>query len=153
MTPLPLEKESLLVRVNGIQGELSELGKLSVIPFKIFSEGDPFKLAQYYLHRALEGIFNISSHILSRLPGGYKGGTYKEMARLLGEKGIVSPEFAKGNLTKIAGYRNRLVHFYAEIMPEELYDILHHHLTDIEIFLKAVKDLMEKPERFGLSFR
>ncbi|HCU25329.1 MAG TPA: hypothetical protein DF383_09940, partial [Deltaproteobacteria bacterium] len=81
MNPLPLEKETILVRVNGIQGELEELMRLSQVPFQEFSQGDAFKLAQYHLHRSLEGIFNICSHMLSRLPGGSEGGTYKELAR------------------------------------------------------------------------
>lgn len=151
MTPLPLEKETILVRVNGIQGELAELQRLAKVPLKEFGQGDPFKLAQYHLHRTLEGVFHITAHILSRLPGGNEGGSYKEMARLLGEKGIVDSGFADKNLRKMAGYRNRLVHFYAEITPEELHGLLNHNLGDIETFLKAVKSVLQNPAKYGLE--
>lgn len=151
MKSLPIEKETVLVRVNGIQGELNELFTLARVPFKDFSDGSPFKLSQYHLHRALEGVFHIASHIISRFPGGKEAGTYKDMARFLGQKGIVDPAFSNMELCKMAGYRNRLVHFYAEITTQELYDILQNHLKDIETFLKAIKAVLENPKKFGLK--
>ena len=143
MTSLPLEKETIIVRLDGIQGELVELARLAKIPFENFERGDPFKLAQYHLHRALEGVFHIAAHILSRIPGCNQGGTYKDMARLLGEKGIVDPRFAQTKLQAMAGYRNRLVHFYAEITPKEMYHLINNDLQDIETFLKAVKSVLK----------
>jgi uncharacterized protein YutE (UPF0331/DUF86 family) len=145
-----LEKDTILKRTNGIQLELEELKKLGVLPFEEFSEGDGYKLAQYHLHRALEGVFNISTHILSRIPGA-QATTYKDTALKLGEFGIVEKQFAENNLAKMANYRNRLVHFYAEITPQELYDLLHNNLGDFDIFLHGVKELLENPEEFGLS--
>lgn len=32
----------------------------------------------------------------------------------------------------LAGYRNRLVHFYHEVSPEELYEICRQRLADLE---------------------
>jgi len=145
-----LEKDTILKRTNGIQLELEELKKLGVLPFEEFSEGDGYKLAQYHLHRALEGVFNIAAHVLSRIPGA-QATTYKDTAMKLGEFGIVEKEFAEKNLAKMANYRNRLVHFYAEITPQELYDLLHNNLGDFDIFLHGVKELLENPEKFGLS--
>ncbi|HCU25328.1 MAG TPA: hypothetical protein DF383_09935, partial [Deltaproteobacteria bacterium] len=58
-------------------------------------------------------------------------------------------EFADNNLKKMAGYRNRLVHFYAEIAPKELYDLLNQNLGDIETFLQAVKAVMRDPKKYG----
>ena len=151
MTSLPLEKETILVRLDGIEGELVELRRLAKIPPGQFAGGDPFKLAQYHLHRALEGVFHITAHVLSRLPGGSGGGSYKEMACLLGEKGIVDPGFANSELRQMAGYRNRLVHFYAQITPAELHGILNKNLDDIEVFLKAVKKVLQDPASFGMT--
>ena len=59
--------------------------------------------------------------------------------------------YANGALSKMAGYRNRIVHFYAEIIPEELYGIINNDLGDFEIFLKAVKNVLEHPEKFDLT--
>lgn len=151
MNQLRLDKETIIVRINGIQGEVGELEKLGKRPLNEFTGGDAFKLAHFHLHRALEGVFHIASHILSRLPGGAGGSTYKELAALLGEHNIVDKQFANDNLRKMAGYRNRLVHFYAEITPEEIYNILHNNLGDFDTFIRAVKEVLEDPSKFGLA--
>lgn len=150
MKNVPLEKETVVLRLNGIEEELSELQKIAKVPFKEFS-GDPYKLSQYHLHRALEGVFHIASHILSRFPGGNKGGTYKEMAKLLGENGIVKKEFANQQLKQMAGYRNRLVHFYSEISLKEIYDLINNDLGDIEVFLRSIKSVLADPKKYGLE--
>lgn len=150
MKNLPLNKEIILVRLNGIEGELIELTKLRKLSQKEFKEGDGFKIATYHLHRALEGVFNIGSHILSRLPGA-QAHDYKEIARKLGEYHILDRSFTETKLVEMAGYRNRLVHFYAEVSPEELFKVIHENLGDFEIFLGAIKKALEAPESFGLS--
>lgn len=150
MTPLTLDTETILRRMNGIQEELRELQQLADIPFDEFKDGVGFKLAQFHLHRALEGIFHISTHILSRIPGA-QATEYKVIARKLGEVGVVEVEFANTTLTKMAGYRNRLVHFYAEVAPEEIYEICTQHLSDFDIFLVGVKRVLENPTQFGIA--
>lgn len=151
MNRLRLDDESVIARINGIQGEVAELEKLGKRPLKEFEAGDAFKLAQFHLHRALEGVFHIASHILSRLPGGAGGSTYKELAELLGKNKIVDQKFAGDNLRKMAGYRNRLVHFYAEITADEIYDVIQKDLGDFDTFVRAVKKVLAKPESFGLT--
>ena len=69
MTTPAIEQEVIIKRINGIQGEIAELANLAKIPFEEFHTGVGFKLAQYHLHRALEGVFHIAAHILSRIPG------------------------------------------------------------------------------------
>lgn len=147
--PHAIEKDIIVKRINGIEQEMSELKELAAVSLEEFASGVNFKLAQYHLHRALEGVFNISTHILSRIPGG-QATQYKEIALKLGEFGLVEKKFAKEKLTRMAGYRNRLVHFYAEVTPEELYGIVQNDLGDLSVFLTSVKDVLENPQRFGL---
>ena len=96
-----LEKDIILKRVNGIQNELAELRKLGSSTFEEFRAGDSVKLAQFHLHRSLEGVFNISAHILSRIPGA-QATTYQEIALKLGETGILDKDFASKKLTLMA---------------------------------------------------
>lgn len=150
MNKIALDKETILKRINGIQEEIKELEKLALIPFNEFKDGIGFKLSQYHMHRALEGIFHISAHILSRIPGG-QATEYKEIARKLGEYKIIDKKFAETKLEEMAGYRNRLVHFYAEIKSEEIYKIINNDFGDVDIFLKAVKEVLENPQKFGIA--
>lgn len=145
-----VERDVVMARISGIEGELAELGKIAAEPLHTFSQGVGYKLAQYHLHRALEGVFHITGHILARVPGG-QATQYSEMAKKLGEIGVVPQEFASGKLVTMAKYRNRLVHFYAQITPEVLYGVLQKDLGDFVIFLTGVKNLLEHPERFGLT--
>jgi uncharacterized protein YutE (UPF0331/DUF86 family) len=42
-------------------------------------------------------------------------------------------------LNILAGYRNRLVHFYHEVSPDELYEICTHQLGDISRIANALQ--------------
>lgn len=147
---LPLEREAILPRLDGIRKNLKKLGELAGPPFEQFTTGDSFDLAQHHLRLALEGIFHISTHILSRLPGG-RTTEYKETALRMGEQGIVPKEFAEKVMAPMAGLRNILVHNYSDIKPEKLHNIIKNHRGDIEQFLQYIKKLLENPKKFGLT--
>ncbi|MBI3626604.1 DUF86 domain-containing protein [Candidatus Uhrbacteria bacterium] len=148
---LPLEVEAIMPRIDGINKNLRRLKSLGRLPFSQFSQGDPFDLAQHHLRLALEGIFHIGSHVLSRIPGG-RAVEYKEIAVKLGDLGIVKKQFAVGKLVKMAGLRNILVHHYADIDPKRFYSVVKHNLTDIEFFLKEIKKVIKNPKKFKLKF-
>lgn len=151
MTNLPLEKDIVVKRMEGIEQELTQLRKLSQLSLDEFSTGDGWKLAQFHLHRALEGVFNIGTHILSRIPGA-QATQYKEIAIKLGDYKIIPNDFVP-TLTEMARYRNRLVHFYSQITKEELYKILQDDLGDFELFLQSIKKLLADPQSFGLTVK
>ena len=145
-----IKQQSILPRIDGIQRDLIKLKELGKLPLGEFSMESNFVQAQFYLRQALEGVFHIAGHILSRIPG-KRPTEYKQIAIKLGETGIVSQEFAKGKLKQMAGYRNRLTHFYADVTPEEIHNVLNHDLTDIEFFLSSIKILLTDPKKFDLS--
>lgn len=151
MNNIPLRKESLIPRIDGITNNLKKLRELGENPLSEFEKhGDVFDLSQHHLRLALEGVFHIGSHILSRLSGA-RATSYKEIAVNLGEKGIVEISFANNQLIKMAGYRTRLTHFYHDVTPKELYEIIHNNLSDIESFLSVVKEIILNPQKIGLK--
>lgn len=145
-----MERDIIIKRIEGIQRELTDLKKLGEQDVETFQKGDGWKLAQFHLHRALEGVFHIGSHILSRIPGA-TATQYREIALKLGEFGIVPTEFAQKNLVTMAKYRNRLVHFYAEVSAKELHGIIRNNLGDFDVFLRAIKSVLTNPEQFTLE--
>jgi uncharacterized protein YutE (UPF0331/DUF86 family) len=148
MTKIHLESDIILKRISGIQSELADLQQLKTQTLSEFSSGTGHQLAELHLHHCLEGVFNISSHLISRLPGGVAT-QYKEIAAKMGELGLVPADFAQTKLVEMAKYRNRLVHFYAEITPPELYQILQNDLSDFDAFLGFIKQILENPSQFG----
>ena len=138
-------------RIDGITKDIIKLRTLSALSQENFCNMNEnhYDVAKLRLREALEGVFNIGAHILSRMEGS-RATEYREIARKLGACGIVEKEFADV-LERMAGYRNRLTHFYAEITPDELYTILHTNLMDFETFLSAIKHVLEHPDQFNLT--
>lgn len=89
------------------------------------------------LRRALEALFDLGRHILAK---GFGTATteYKEIAKKLHQHAVLSNEDAT-LLTTLAGYRNRLVHFYHEVGAEELYEVCATHLADIQHIAAAYR--------------
>lgn len=151
MKKLPLRQEAILPRINGISRNIQKLQKLAQFPLSEFEKReDIFDLTQHHLRLALEGVFHIGSHLLSRVPG-KRATSYRDIAQLLGETGIVEQQFANDALIKMAGYRTRLTHFYHDITPQELSEIIRHNISDIEKFLQAVKKVLQDPQNFGFT--
>jgi uncharacterized protein YutE (UPF0331/DUF86 family) len=104
---------------------------------------DPDKVAagESYLRRALEALFDICRHILAK---GFAvaPSEYRKVAQELLRVGVLDPELSE-LLKKMAGYRNRMVHFYDEVTSEELYGILTHHVDHILTVLRAVRGWTE----------
>lgn len=152
MKNLPLKLQSIIPRIDGITRDVKKLRELSALPEEEFysEQKDHFDVAKLRLRESLEGVFNIGGHILARIEGG-RAPEYKDIAKKLGEFGIVEKSFADGALTRMAGYRNRLTHFYAEITTREFYQILQDNLGDFDVFLAAIKKILEHPEKFGMT--
>lgn len=142
MTELHINKNAIKERLSIIEEALSKLQGFRLIKYKTFLEDDRFAIAEHYLRRALEAVLDIGSHILSRIPGA-RPHTYKDIPKLLGEHKIVPLDFAEGPLLKIAGYRNRLIHFYNEVSKSELFDIIQNNLQDIKKFCQIIVKLID----------
>ena len=80
-------------RIREIEKDIEKLSRFKDLSLQDFKTDDNFAIAEHYLRRALEAVFDIGNHILSRVPE------------------AVPETFAKEKLIKMAGYRNRLIHF------------------------------------------
>jgi uncharacterized protein YutE (UPF0331/DUF86 family) len=128
-------------RLGFIIKSIVRLKRLSRLDQQDFLKEDNPAIAESYLRRSLEAIFDIGRHIISKTAG--KGIVeYKEIARALGQEGVVTKDQSE-KLILMAGYRNRLVHFYHEISDGELYTILNNNLSDVEAFVKEIKRFIE----------
>lgn len=127
-------------RLGFIIESLVKLKKKADLDEDGFLTDDNPAIAESYLRRSLEAIFDIGRHIIAKRAG--KGIVeYKEIAAALGNMGIVSADLSD-SLRLMAGYRNRLVHFYHEITDRELFTITQENLSDIEKFVVEIKDFI-----------
>ena len=109
---------------------------------KFLSNKNTIAAAESYLRRSLEALFDIGRHILARK---FEAPVteYKEIAQSLLRRKILQKKEAD-TLRQMAGYRNRMVHFYHEISPEELQEICAYHLDDIKTLLNTLLEWVRK---------
>ncbi len=129
-------------RLGFVVKSIAKLKGLSQLNEEDFLKDDVPAIAESYLRRSLEAIFDIGRHIVAKTAG-KAAVEYKEIANALGQGGVITKEHAE-RLRLMAGYRNRLVHFYHEVTDKELYSILQNNLSDMEDFVKEVKTFVHE---------
>ncbi|HEX9722387.1 MAG TPA: DUF86 domain-containing protein [Candidatus Paceibacterota bacterium] len=144
--PIPIEKEKVSERIADIKHALAKLNSYQDFSAEdLANEEDKFSLVAYWLRIALEGVLTIGTHILSRLPSNGKKKDYTRVLVSLGDYGVIPQEFAK-KIRGMAGYRNRLVHLYWEVTPEELAKTLQDDIVDFEEFIEHIEKFLQKQE-------
>ena len=150
MTPSILREKVISERIKWIKQMMSELRSLPFETYERFSsERRNIAAAESYLRRALEALLDLGRHILAK-GFGRAVAEYKEIAGELHRTGVMTAEDSE-KLRILAGYRNRMVHFYHEISEREIYQICTRDLGDIETvldsLLKWIKDHPEKVDK------
>jgi uncharacterized protein YutE (UPF0331/DUF86 family) len=137
MTPGTLSERVVLDRTSWVHSMLEEIRALPLEQQKaFFSDRRNVWTAESCLRRALEALLDLGRHILAK--GFGQGVTeYKDIAQQLKRVGVLTPDESE-LLRTMAGYRNRMVHFYHEITDEELYAISTQQLGDVETVLQAM---------------
>ncbi len=142
MTPGTISKRVVSDRLEWIERMIGEIRALPLADQDSFL-GDYRNIgtAESCLRRSLEALLDLGRHILAK---GFGSGVseYKEIAVALKEQGVLS-EAEAGLLRELAGYRNRLVHFYHEVEPNELYEICSFKLVDVERIAGACRDWLK----------
>jgi len=136
-----IKKDIMEEKIRLVEQHLNRLAVMKDLSANRLSDDTNFAAAAWNLRCALESTFDICAHILSRIPG-VRVSECKEMALEMGKQNIVSKEFADGPLRQMAGYRNRLTHFYFEVQPPEMYEIIQNHLNDFRTFMTYIKKLL-----------
>ena len=133
-------------RIDVIRTALAHLQELSTLPKEEFLRDykNPAS-AETFLRHCLEAAFDIGRHILAKTGNVRLTHEYKDIARGLGKGGVLSQALVN-KLVEMAGYRNRIVHFYHEITDEELYQILQTDLNDFRDFLEEIGQFLEKQQ-------
>ncbi|QGP91525.1 hypothetical protein MGLY_08600 [Neomoorella glycerini] len=109
---------------------------------EFIANNDNFAIAEHHLRRALEALLDIGRHIIAKKGLG-RPEDYKSIITLLGKNGVIPMEFML-KIQGMAGYRNRLVHGYADVTAEEIYDLLKERLADFAEFVYYILDYLNK---------
>jgi uncharacterized protein YutE (UPF0331/DUF86 family) len=138
MMPQKISARIVADRLDWVDKMLTELRALPLQPRdKFFADNRNVWAAESCLRRALEALFDLGRHVLAK---GFAVGVseYKEIAQGLREHKVLNAQDAR-LMGTLAGYRNRLVHFYHEVSAEELYEICSAQLGDLEHLAGALR--------------
>jgi uncharacterized protein YutE (UPF0331/DUF86 family) len=139
MSPSKVRVATVLQKSALIDQMLSGLAALPLASLASFA-ADPRDVAaaESYLRRALEALLDLGRHILAKGLG--EGALeYKQIALALRRAGVVD-EAQGAVLYDMAGYRNRLTHFYDEVTTTELFDVCAHRSAEISQVRDAMLD-------------
>lgn len=140
----PIDKEKIIARIEDIKNAVLELQKFQPMSWEEFlSKKENFHLACYWLRIAIEAILIIGTHILSRLPSNGTEKDYTQVILSLADYDVLPRDFAQ-KIKGMAGYRNRLVHLYWKVKPEEIFATLKSELPDFYEFINYIKEFLEK---------
>jgi uncharacterized protein YutE (UPF0331/DUF86 family) len=143
MTPGSLSRRVVSDRLSWVERMVQEIRALPLEDRgAFFDDRRNVWTAESCLRRALEALLDLGRHVLAK---GFGLGVseYKEVASGLGDKGVLSREETE-LLRVLAGYRNRLVHFYHEVGADELYQICARDLVDLERIAEAYQEWLRE---------
>jgi uncharacterized protein YutE (UPF0331/DUF86 family) len=89
------------------------------------------------LQIAVQAALDAASHVVSEERLG-EPGTNRELFDILARTGWIAPPLAAG-LSDMAGFRNVLVHGYADVETGIVKDVVLHHLDELLDFVRAVR--------------
>jgi uncharacterized protein YutE (UPF0331/DUF86 family) len=125
------------VKISRIEISIERIKEKNTISFKEFKNNlDTQDVVLYNLQIAIQGCIDLAGHIVSD-QGWPAPDTSAGLFDILKKHKIIPEQLTK-NLRKMAGFRNLIIHEYANIDLEKVYNILHNDIRDIMLFLKYI---------------
>ncbi len=127
----------LVARVTRARRSLERLRRLALTPWEDYiASEDSQALAERHLHILLESILDLAAFIAARR-GLARSPTYRGVLEALIANGVI-PGDLKSLALSIAGMRNILVHGYAEVRHDIVYEVLRQDLDKLEKLLNTL---------------
>jgi len=130
------DAELLAKRLAFIETRLSELRRLAR-PAEIERDLRELRFAEHTLQIAIQAALDVASHVVSDGRLGEPRTNRELFDLLVAHDWLPAPLGAR--LRDMAGFRNVLVHGYAEVDPAIVRDVVEHHLGDLDAFVAAMR--------------
>ncbi|EFI33436.1 protein of unknown function DUF86 [Desulfonatronospira thiodismutans ASO3-1] len=138
MTRDGISRRVVADRVQWVETMLEKIRELPIENRdEFFADSRNALACESCLRRALEALLDLGRHILAKK---FRRAVeeYKEIGPALAKEQVITESQAQ--LFRImAGYRNRMVHFYHDVSDEEIRTICTDHLGDIVLVLESLK--------------
>jgi len=125
--------------LDRIASDLRELESLAKLGTDLVGDRTALAATKYYFITAIEGCARVAQHIIADR-GWRIADSNADAVRRLAAEGVLTTELAEA-VAKAVGFRNVLVHEYAEIDNRRVVDNLH-RLGDLHDFVTAIAQWM-----------
>lgn len=138
MSPSQISSRVVADRMRLIEELLNALRRLPLADRDaFFADERNVWAAESYLRRLLEALLDVGRHVLAK-GFGVVAETYRDVPTKLLAVFVLSEPAAK-LFERMAGYRNRMVHFYHEMSADELYELCANNLEDVEKVMNELR--------------
>ena len=122
-----------LAQIDTYLGELRK----EAHPERIPADLRELRFIEHTLQIAIQAALDVASHIVSDDRLG-EPSTNRQLFDLLARSGWIPADLAS-RLRDMAGFRNVLVHGYAEVDPLIVKDVVENHLGDLDAFAAQIR--------------
>ena len=133
----------LVARTSKARRSLERLARIASISWDEYASNEDLQfLAERHLHIVLEVILDLAGFIAARR-GLSRGPTYRDVMESLVANKVIPPELSQLAL-QVPGMRNLLVHGYAEIRHDIIYEALKKELKKLAMLVKELETKAEE---------
>ncbi len=132
-----VDKDLLLSKASSVKRHLKRAEEKVKPDLKTFlSDLDRQEIVMFNLQMAIQNCIDIAAHIISEEGFGIPDST-AGMFNLLEENQYLDSKISQ-KMVKAAGLRNLIVHEYAKIEAEQIYNIVQKDISDLNAYLKTI---------------
>ena len=132
-----VDRDLILAKAGAVKKHLKRILKKSDIDLSAFLKDiDRQESILFNIQMAVQNCIDIAAHIVSEEGFGVPGST-NEMFYLLEENGFLHTALTE-KMAKAVGFRNLIVHEYAKIDLEQVFQISQEDINDLNEFLKSI---------------
>lgn len=134
-----VDRELVLRKLAEIELYVSQLSEFAHLTAEAYrSDWKAQRIIERTLQMAIETCLDVSHHVIAdrglRVPK-----TYAETFDVLAESSLLQPGLRR-SMVAMTGFRNVLVHEYAEVDAEVVVRLLNEHLGDFGAFVAAAQE-------------
>ena len=123
-----------IARFNEALRRLKKLAKYDILTFK--SDFRNVDSAERNLEVAIQALIDVGNQVIARLNLGTPM-KYRDIAEILFREGIIGSEEYRV-FRDIIGFRHILVHLYADVDIEKIYEIITQNLDDLRKIMESI---------------
>jgi uncharacterized protein YutE (UPF0331/DUF86 family) len=133
----PVDSAKLRSHVDYVRSNVRKLEQLRESGRTRFLDDDMAQAAAArWLQTTIEAVIDMANHIVAREGLGVPR-AYSETMEILLREGVL-PDDRRDAFLAMVRFRNRVVHLYDEVHPDEVWHILEDDLGDFDAFIAAI---------------